>query len=337
MGEIRFDAEQARDRLIAAIREHAEKEGFRKVVLGISGGKDSTVTAALCARALGKENVFGVMMPDGVQKDLNDSKRVCEALGIQKRVVNIGAVHSALRDVTDQKVLSAAEGEFAIPFSAQSETNVAPRLRMTVLRYIAQALGARLAGTGNLSESTVGYCTKDGDTSCDFSVLGALTSVEVVAVGRTMPELPPDLVEKTPADGLTDRSDEENLGLRYADIHRYIRQGTCGDAETDEKIRRKEAANMHKRRMPRILDPFGKEGEAPCSRPWHFSERSIRPPRRTWNWLGSRWRRPAGKKRSLSPPGPTISAMPRVRILPMTADSGWPCCMRRRRPAPGWT
>ena len=247
MGEIRFDAEQARDRLIAAIREHAEKEGFRKVVLGISGGKDSTVTAALCARALGKENVFGVMMPDGVQKDLNDSKRVCEALGIQKRVVNIGA----------------AEGEFAIPFSAQSETNVAPRLRMTVLRYIAQALGARLAGTGNLSESTVGYCTKDGDTSCDFSVLGALTSVEVVAVGRTMPELPPDLVEKTPADGLTDRSDEENLDLRYADIHRYIRQGTCGDAETDEKIRRKEAANMHKRRMPRILDPFGKEGEAP--------------------------------------------------------------------------
>ncbi len=262
MGEIRFDAEKARDRLVAAIREHAEKEGFGKVVLGISGGKDSTVTAALCARALGRENVYGVMMPDGVQKDLNDSRRVCEALGIRKRTVNIGAVHGALRDVTDQKVPSAPEGEFAIPFSAQSETNVAPRLRMTVLRYIAQALGARLAGTGNLSESTVGYCTKDGDTSCDFSVLGGLTSVEVVAVGLTMPELPRDLVEKTPADGLTDRSDEENLGLRYADIHRYIREGTCGDAETDGKIRRKEAANMHKRRMPRILDPFGKEGEA---------------------------------------------------------------------------
>ena len=263
MREIPFDAEKARDRLVEAIREHAEKEGFGKVVLGISGGKDSTVTAALCARALGKENVYGVMMPDGVQKDLNDSRRVCEALGIQKRTVNIGAMHNALRDVTDQKVLSAAEGEFVIPFSALSETNVAPRLRMTTLRYIAQALGARLAGTGNLSESTVGYCTKDGDTSCDFSVLGGLTSVEVVAVGRTMPELPRDLVEKTPADGLTDRSDEENLGLRYLDIHSYIRQGTCGNAETDEKIRRKEAANLHKRRMPRILDPFGKEGEAP--------------------------------------------------------------------------
>ena len=262
MREVHFDAEQVRDRLVAAIREHAEREGFTKVVLGISGGKDSTVTAALCARALGKENVYGVMLPDGVQKDLSDSRRVCEALGIRKRTVNIGAVHEALRDVTDQREITAPEDEFVIPFSKQSETNVAPRLRMTALRYIAQAIGARLAGTGNLSESTVGYCTKDGDTSCDFGVLGALTSLEVVAVGLTMEELPRDLVEKTPADGLTDKSDEENLGLRYRDIHSYIRQGTCGDPETDEKIRRKEAANMHKRRMPRILDPFAKEGEA---------------------------------------------------------------------------
>ena len=261
MSGIQFDAEKARDGLVAAIRKIAEKQGFEKAVVGISGGKDSTVTAALCARALGKENVYGVMMPDGIQKDLNDSIRVCDALGIRKRIVNIGAMHDALREVTDQKALSAGEGEFVIPFSRQSETNVGPRLRMTTLRYIAQALGARLAGTGNLSEITVGYCTKDGDTSCDFSVLGRLTSVEVVAVGQTMPELPRDLVEKTPADGLTGRSDEENLGLRYLDIHRYIREGTCGDAETDEKIRRKEAANMHKRRMPVILDPFGKEGE----------------------------------------------------------------------------
>ena len=262
MREVHFDAEQVRDRLVAAIREHAEREGFRKVVLGISGGKDSTVTAALCARALGRENVYGVMMPDGVQKDLGDSLRVCAALGIRKRTVNIGAMHEALRGVTDQREIGAPEDEFVIPFSPQSETNVAPRLRMTTLRYIAQAIGARLAGTGNLSESTVGYCTKDGDTSCDFGVLGALTSIEVVEVGLTMEELPRDLVEKTPADGLTDRCDEENLGLRYRDIHSYIRKGTCGDPETDEKIRRKEAANMHKRRMPRILDPFAKEGEA---------------------------------------------------------------------------
>lgn len=259
--EYSFDPEKARDALVRAIRETAEKQGFTKVVIGISGGKDSTVTAALCARALGPENVYGVMMPDGVQKDLGDSRRVCSALGIRHRVVNIGGIHEALRAVTDQKTETAEEGEFTIPASRQSGFNVPPRLRMTTLRYIAQALNARLAGTGNLSESTVGYCTKDGDTSCDFSVLGALTSLEVVRIGLTMKEIPRDLVEKTPSDGLTGLSDEENLGLRYSDIHRYIRSGTCGDEATDEKIRRKEAASMHKRRMPLILDPFGKEGE----------------------------------------------------------------------------
>ena len=132
---------------------------------------------------------------------------------------------------------------------------------MTVLRYFAQALKARLAGTGNLSEITVGYCTKDGDTSCDFSVLGRLTSVEVVEVGLTMEELPRELVQKTPSDGLTGRSDEDNLGVKYTQIHRYIREGSCGDPEADEKIRRMEKANMHKRRMPYTLDPLCNGGE----------------------------------------------------------------------------
>ena len=196
------------------------------------------------------------MLQDGVQKDIRDSRRVCEALGIRQRTVNIGGIHDALRAVTDQTEPTAGEGEFTIPQSRQSAVNVPPRLRMTTLRYIAQALNARLAGTGNLSEITVGYCTKDGDTSCDFSVLGKLTSVEVVQVGLTMAELPGDLVEKTPSDGLTGLSDEENLGIRYQDIHRYIRMGSCGDAETDERIRKKEKANMHKRRMPPVMDPF---------------------------------------------------------------------------------
>ncbi len=257
MTEYRFNAEKARDGLVEAVRSIAASQGFDKVVVGISGGKDSTVTAALCARALGKENVYGVMLPDGVQKDLSDSLRVCGALGIRRRIVNIGTLHDALKAVTDQLGPASGEGEFTVPVSRQSDINVGPRLRMTVLRYIAQALGARLAGTGNLSEATVGYCTKDGDTSCDFAVLGALTSVEVVAVGSVMPEIPRDLVEKTPSDGLTGKSDEENLGLSYRDIHLFIREGTCGRAETDERIRAKERANMHKRRMPLILDPFG--------------------------------------------------------------------------------
>ena len=256
----RFDPAAARDRLVSAIRETARAQGFTRVVVGISGGKDSTVTAALCARALGKENVYGVLLPDGVQKDLEDSLRVCSSLGIRRRVINIGSIHQALKSVTDQETASPGEGEFSVPFSRTSDINVGPRLRMTVLRYISQALDARLAGTGNLSELTVGYCTKDGDTSCDFSVLGRLTSVEVVQMGLTMEELPRELVEKTPSDGLTGRSDEENLGLSYLDIHRYIRLGTCGNAETDEKIRHRERANMHKRRMPLTLEPFEQEG-----------------------------------------------------------------------------
>ncbi len=259
MKEYRFDAVRARDGLVEAIRALAKNQGFTKVVLGISGGKDSTVCVALCARALGPENVYGVMLPDGVQRDIQDSQRVCEVLGIRRRVINIGGIHDALKAVTDQREATAGEGEFDIPYSRESDINVGPRLRMTTLRYIAQSLGARLVGTGNLSEATVGYCTKDGDTSCDFSLLGAVTSVEVVQIGLTMPELPRELVEKTPTDGLSGSSDEERLGIKYADIHRYIRLGTCGDDAIDERIRAKERANMHKRRMPVVLQPFPKE------------------------------------------------------------------------------
>ena len=251
-----FQPEKARDSLVNELRKLAETRGFSKVVVGISGGKDSTVTAAICVRALGAENVYGVMMPDGEQKDIADSLRVCKALGIHHRTVNIGKMHAALKEVTDQNTPSAADGEFVIPQNRESDINVGPRLRMTTLRYIAQALGAWLAGTGNLSEATVGYCTKDGDTSCDFAMLGALTSVEVVEVGLTMPEIPRELVTKTPTDGLSGYSDEERLGVSYADIHRYIREGSCGNPETDEIIRKKERANLHKRRMPLILDPF---------------------------------------------------------------------------------
>ncbi len=254
-----FDAQKARDALVAAIGDIARRQGFQKVVIGISGGKDSTVTAALCARALGRENVYGVMMPDGEQKDISDSQRVCAALGIRTRTVNIGPIHAALKEATDQLGSRAGEGEFSVPYARESDINVGPRLRMTTLRYIAQALGARLAGTGNLSEATVGYCTKDGDTSCDFAVLGKLTSLEVVEVGLTMPELPRELVIKTPTDGLSGMSDEEKMGLSYADIHAFIRLGTCGNEETDQKIRAREKANMHKRRMPQILDPFPAE------------------------------------------------------------------------------
>ena len=252
MAEYRFDAAAERDRLVAAVKALAAAQGFTRVVVGVSGGKDSSVAAALCARALGPENVYGVMLPDGEQRDIADSRRVCEALGIRQRTLNIGAMHRALlAEVEPER--PAAAGEFPLPFSRESDINVGPRLRMTALRYVAQALGARLVGTGNLSEATVGYCTKDGDTSCDFALLGSLTSLEVVELGLSMPELPPELVRKTPSDGLSGMSDEEKLGLSYRSIHDYLRLGTSGDPAVDARIRQKEAANAHKRRMPPIL------------------------------------------------------------------------------------
>ena len=257
MNEYIFNAEEARDNLVRGVAELAEKQRFSRVVIGISGGKDSTVCAAVCARALGKENVYGVMLPDGEQKDISDSIEVCSVLGINRKTVNIGKMHQALHGALDFD--SAAEGEFAVPFVKESDINVGPRLRMTTLRYIAQALNARLVGTGNLSESTVGYCTKDGDTSCDFALLLGLTSVEVVQVGLTMPELPRHLVVKTPTDGLSGMSDEEKMGILYKDIHAYIRFGTCGDAETDAKIRAKEAGSAHKRSKPVVIDPFRRD------------------------------------------------------------------------------
>lgn len=245
-----FDPEYARDRIVAEIRHYAKEQGFAKAVLGISGGKDSTVTAALLVRALGKDNVYGVLLPDGKQADIADSYKVCKALSIQHFMFNIAGMHTALWTEMEKR---APEDEFYVAYSSNADINVAPRLRMTVLRYITQALGARLAGTGNLSEITVGYCTKDGDTSCDFSVLGSLTSIEVVQVGLTMEELPKDLVLKTPSDGLCGMSDEEKLGVSYEDIHHFIRQDQPIDPAVKKKIQEMHDKNEHKFLRPDVM------------------------------------------------------------------------------------
>ena len=248
-----FNPEEVRDKLVEGIQRLSKEQCFHKVVIGISGGKDSTVTAALCVRALGKENVFGVMLPDGEQKDIEDSIRVCKALGIRHITVNIGEMHGDLLREIDFSNCEPGKDAFIVGYSKESDINVAPRLRMTVLRYITQAIGARLAGTGNLSEITVGYCTKDGDTSCDFSVLGGLTSIEVVRVGLTMEELPKELVLKTPSDGLCGMSDEEKLGVSYRDIHSYIRGINVLSTETYQKITKMIINSDHKRVSPPIV------------------------------------------------------------------------------------
>lgn len=258
-----FDAAKARDEAVEWIKKEAERAHFNKVVLGISGGKDSTIAAALCCKALGPENVHGLLMPNGIQTDIDDSIEVCKTLGIKYDTINIKPIYDmfimqyglcTLDSDIDYKDCNTLEDminktgtqESKVVITEDALINLAPRIRMTILRLWGQSHHHRLCGTGNFSEITVGYCTKDGDTSNDFNPLGRLTSIEVVEIGLTMDELPRHLVIKTPSDGLSGKTDEEKLGLKYEDIHKYIR-GLELDKETWNKIHEKELAGLHKR------------------------------------------------------------------------------------------
>ena len=237
-----FNPQQVKDLCVQWIRDWFEENGPGcNAVLGISGGKDSSVVAALCAEALGKDRVVGVTMPNGVQPDLPDSLRLIEHLGIRHIHVNIGSAFEAMmKEVGEQ--LAASEG---VDISAQTRINLAPRLRMAAVYAVSQSLNGRVANTCNLSEDWVGYSTRYGDAAGDFAPLGGLTVQEVVAVGKVL-GLPVDLVEKAPSDGLTGKTDEDNLGFTYAVLDHYIRTGECPDPEVKARIDWKHRTNLFK-------------------------------------------------------------------------------------------
>ncbi|MCL2487304.1 MAG: NAD(+) synthase [Oscillospiraceae bacterium] len=215
------------------------REGFSGAsgaVIGMSGGKDSSVAARLLADALGAGRVFGVIIPNGRMADEPLARKICEHLGIEWMRVDIGPVYQSALE---------ALGTSGIPdfISAAAQVNILPRLRMTVLYALAQSRGYRVAGTGNLSERMVGYCTKWGDMASDYNPLGHYTCSEVVAIGRAL--LPDWIIERVPEDGLQSRTDEENLGFTYAELDKLIRTGEEG-ARTAQ-IRRRVAASAHKR------------------------------------------------------------------------------------------
>lgn len=188
-------------------------------VLGISGGKDSTVCAALLTEALGPDRVIGVMMPNGVQADIEDSKKVIEFLGIKGIEVNIVNAYNALSNAIDINNLTKS----TIDCKAYI-TNTPARLRMTTLYGIAALCGGFVCNTCNLSESIVGWETYGGDGFGDFSPIGRLTKTEVVELGDYM-ELPKELVHKVPSDGMCGASDEEKMGFTYETLDAYIRDG----------------------------------------------------------------------------------------------------------------
>ncbi|MCR4615883.1 MAG: NAD(+) synthase [Clostridiales bacterium] len=229
-----FDAEKVKNDCVQWIRDFFEKNGPGcNAVIGISGGKDSSVVAALCVEALGKDRVIGVLMPNGEQADIDMAKLLVEHLGIRHYIVNI-------KDAVDGLIKN-------IPFepSEQSRVNLPPRIRMSTLYAVSQSNNGRVANTCNLSEDWVGYSTRYGDSAGDFSPCSNLTVQEVKAIGRTL-NLPAVLVDKIPIDGLCGKTDEDNLGFTYAKLDRYIREGFIEDQATKEKIDRMHRMNAFK-------------------------------------------------------------------------------------------
>lgn len=229
-----FDAKKVKNEIVEWIRDWFEQNGKDcMAVVGISGGKDSSVVAALCVEALGKDRIIGVLMPQGEQSDIEYSKMLVDFLDITRITCNIeGAVN---------EVLESFEG--VVSPTPQTTTNLPARIRMATLYAISQSVNGRVANTCNLSEDWVGYATKYGDAAGDFSPLSQLTVTEVKAIGREL-GLPSELVDKTPTDGLCGKTDEDNLGFTYAELDAYIRDGI----EPSDKVKAK-IDSMHEKNL----------------------------------------------------------------------------------------
>ncbi len=221
-----FNVEKVTNECVDWIKEFFEENGKGcNAIVGISGGKDSSVTAALCAKALGKERVIGVLMPCGEQADISCSQLLVKHLGIKNYTINIKEAVEGVKNSMPK--------DFEL--TAQTLTNLPARIRMATLYAVAQSNNGRVANTCNLSEDYVGYATRYGDGAGDFSPLANLTVAEVKQIGRYL-GIPEELVEKPPIDGLSGKTDEDNLGFTYAVLDRYIREGKIDDEETKKRI-----------------------------------------------------------------------------------------------------
>lgn len=231
-----FKAEEVKDKCVLWIRNFFEENGKDcKAVVGISGGKDSSVVAALCVEALGAERVLGVLMPCGCQADIDMARKLVETIHIPSIEVNIkDAVEGVLGAMPE-----------AMGISDQTRTNLPARIRMATLYAVSQSVNGRVANTCNLSEDWVGYATRYGDGAGDFSPLAKLTVTEVKAIGRVL-GLPDELVDKVPVDGLCGKTDEENLGFTYDLLDRYIREGIEPEPAIKENIDSLHRKNLFK-------------------------------------------------------------------------------------------
>ena len=240
-----FDAVKVKNDCVQWIKDWFEVNGKDcNAVIGISGGKDSSVVAALCVEALGKDRVVGVLMPNGQQSDIEDSIAICDYLDILYLKINIQDMDYAFRKSLHYSVgYQWCVSQFKP--TDQALINLPPRIRMTTLYLVSQCFNGRVANTCNLSEDWVGYSTRWGDSVGDFSPLANLTSEEVVAIGDAC-GLPYELTHKVPSDGLCGKTDEDNLGFTYAVLNKYIRTGVCEDEEIKALIDTKHKNNLFK-------------------------------------------------------------------------------------------
>ncbi len=240
-----FDAKKIKNDCVQWIRDFFEQNGKGcNAVVGISGGKDSSVAAALCVEALGKDRVIGVLMPKGEQHDIDMARLLVNHLGISHYEVNIKEAVDGLLNAMPKE----------LPLTPQTLQNIPPRVRMTTLYAVSQSCNGRVCNTCNLSEDWVGYSTRYGDSVGDFSPMSHLTVAEVKEIGRVL-GLPQVLVDKVPIDGLCGKTDEDNLGFTYAVLDRYIRTGEIDDPVIKEKIDAKHKANLFKLELMPCFKP----------------------------------------------------------------------------------
>ena len=239
----KFNAEKVKNECVQWIRDFFENNGKGcNAVVGISGGKDSSIVAALCVEALGRDRVIGVLMPNGEQADIDMAKLLVDTLGIKHFIVNI-------KDAVDGIINS-------IPFelSEQSRVNLPPRIRMSTLYAVSQSHNGRVANTCNLSEDWVGYSTRYGDSVGDFSPCSFITVQEMKQIGILL-GLPDVLVDKVPIDGLCGKTDEDNLGFTYAELDRFIRTGEIDDMDKKARIDRMHVMNQFKLQLMPAFKP----------------------------------------------------------------------------------
>ena len=232
-----------KEQIIEWIRQYFNENGPNcNAIVGISGGKDSSVCAALLVEALGKDRVIGVLMPQGYQHDMDVSLDLCKHLGIKYHIVNIGETYNSIvKAIEDDGVITKEQ----MASNKVFYSNTPARIRMSILYGISALYNGRVVNTGNRSEDYIGYSTKFGDAAGDFGLLNDFLVKEVKQIGYEL-GLPKKFIEKAPEDGLTGKTEEDNLGFTYAVLDHYIETGEIESEELKAKIERLHRLNLHK-------------------------------------------------------------------------------------------